>query len=257
MVYSALFYLVFISQIVVISFYLPRKLVKLAMQDAAASRMGLQPGTGRKLSGYTRMNHLIVALGLVLLAAFIFFDLTTSVTAVLASIGAYFLLQLFPLAMPAVRQMMRDMKATYSQTPAHREPTPDSGRLLDTVSPLQVGIALGLSAIWLVIKLLEWNGEMNAQLLNIGIFVGGHLFTAALVARNLRVLKRGGAGQNGCDQFPECYWPDFFMNVSVGSLSPEITIPFTFEAYVLGQDAAMQHILETHGSDSVRQGSGQ
>jgi hypothetical protein len=63
--------------------------------------------------------------------------------------------------------------------------------------------------------------------------------------------------QNGCDQFPECYWPDFFMNVSVGSLSPEITIPFTFEAFALGQDAAMQHILEMHGSDSVRQGSGQ
>ena len=57
--------------------------------------------------------------------------------------------------------------------------------------------------------------------------------------------------QNGCHQFPECYWLDFFMNVSVGSLSPDITIPFTFEAYVMAQDAAMNHILETHGSDSA------
>lgn len=58
--------------------------------------------------------------------------------------------------------------------------------------------------------------------------------------------------KNGCHQFPDCYWLDFFMNVSVGSLSPEITIPFTFEAYVMGQDAAMNHILEAHSRHSAR-----
>ncbi|MAT96973.1 MAG: hypothetical protein CL608_07515 [Anaerolineaceae bacterium] len=58
--------------------------------------------------------------------------------------------------------------------------------------------------------------------------------------------------KNGCHQFPECYWLDFFMNVSAASLSPDITIPFTFEAYVMGQDAAMNHILEAHSSDSAR-----
>lgn len=57
--------------------------------------------------------------------------------------------------------------------------------------------------------------------------------------------------EHGCHQFPECYWLDFFMNVSVGSLSPDSTIPFTFEAYVMGQDAAMNHILEAHSSDSA------
>lgn len=37
---------------------------------------------------------------------------------------------------------------------------------------------------------------MNTQLLNIGIFVGGHLFIVALVARNLRMLARGDVDQN-------------------------------------------------------------
>jgi hypothetical protein len=50
----------------------------------------------------------------------------------------------------------------------------------------------------------------------------------------------------GCYEFPNCYWLDFFHNVSVGSLSPEITIPFTFDDYVSGQDAAINFILETH-----------
>ena len=37
---------------------------------------------------------------------------------------------------------------------------------------------------------------MNTQLLNIGIFAGGHLFVAVLVARNLRMLARGDVDQN-------------------------------------------------------------
>jgi hypothetical protein len=193
MFYSTLFYLVFISQIVLISFYFPRKLVKLASQRAATN------GThdiDKKLMGYTRVNHLIVVLGLGLLGAFIFFDMAESVTAVLASIGGYFLLQLSPLAIPAIRQLMSDMKVARAKNDTHRKPAPDSGKLFEYVSPLQIGIAVGLSLIWLVIKLPAWNGEMNTQLLNIGIFVGGHLFIVALVARNLRMLARGDVDQN-------------------------------------------------------------
>lgn len=52
---------------------------------------------------------------------------------------------------------------------------------------------------------------------------------------------------DGCYEFPNCYWLDFFVNVSVGSLSPEIVVPFTFEDYVFGEDAAINFILDTHG----------
>lgn len=200
MFYSTLFYLVFISQIVLISFYFPRKLVKLASQSATMNGMVLPHNIDKRLLGYKRVNHLIAVLGLGLLGAFIFLDMAESVTAVLASIGVYFLLQLSPLAIPAVRQQMSDMKAARSKNDTHRKPAPDSGKLFEYVSPLQIGIAVGLSLIWLVIKLPAWNGEMNTQLLNIGIFVGGHLFIVALVARNLRLLKRGDAGQNEGNQ---------------------------------------------------------
>lgn len=133
MFYSTLFYLVFISQIVLISFYFPRKLVKLASQRAATN------GThdiDKKLMGYTRVNHLIVVLGLGLLGAFIFFDMAESVTAVLASIGGYYLLQLSPLAIPAIRQLMSDMKVARAKNDTHRKPAPDSGKLFEYVSPL-------------------------------------------------------------------------------------------------------------------------
>lgn len=196
MFYSTLFYLVFVSQIVVISFYFPRKLVKQSSQSATTNGMGLPHDIDKKLMGYTRVNNLIAVLGLGLLAAFIYFDWTVSVTAVLASIGVYFLLQLSPLAIPAVRQLMAGLKASRPQNSEHQELPHESGKLFDYVSPLQIGIALGLSLIWLGIKLPEWNGEINTQLLNIGIFVGGQLFIVALVARNLRMLARGDVDQN-------------------------------------------------------------
>jgi hypothetical protein len=51
---------------------------------------------------------------------------------------------------------------------------------------------------------------------------------------------------DGCYEFPNCYWLDFFLNVSVGSLSPEITIPFTFEDYIMGEDPVINFIREKH-----------
>ncbi len=41
-------------------------------------------------------------------------------------------------------------------------------------------------------------------------------------------------------------------NLSNAELKLDITIPFTFEAYVMGQDAAMKQILEAHNSASAR-----
>jgi len=73
--------------------------------------------------------------------------------------------------------------------------------------------------------------------------------TSLLTLPNSQLTMQFATGlhdyKNGCFEFPTCYWLDFFFNVSVGSLSPEITIPFTFEDYVMGQDAAINFILET------------
>ncbi|MGB7874989.1 MAG: hypothetical protein WBL25_11450 [Anaerolineales bacterium] len=200
MFYSTLFYLAFLSQIIVISFYLPRKLIKFARRVSSlamkSSQFDSQNEIRKKLDSYSRLNNVMIGIGLILLLLFVLFDLSESITAVLASIGVYFLLQLSPLAISGVSQLISDLKAARSQDGEHQKALPDSGRLLDYVSPLQLGVAVGLSLIWLVIKLPEWNGETNTQLLNIGIFAGGHLFVAALVARNLRMLKHGDAGQN-------------------------------------------------------------
>ncbi len=74
--------------------------------------------------------------------------------------------------------------------------------------------------------------------------------TSLLTLPNSQLTMQFATGlhdyKDGCSEFPNCYWLDFFYNVSVGSLSPEFTIPFTFDDYVAGQDAAINYILETH-----------
>jgi hypothetical protein len=79
--------------------------------------------------------------------------------------------------------------------------------------------------------------------------------TTSLVLPNSQLGMQLATGlhdyYDGCYEFPNCYWLDFFFNVSVGSLSPEITIPFTFEDYVRGEDAAINFILETQGELST------
>jgi hypothetical protein len=50
----------------------------------------------------------------------------------------------------------------------------------------------------------------------------------------------------GCYEFPQCYWLDFFFNVSVGSLNPDIVIPFTFDDYYNGRDAVIDYIVNAH-----------
>lgn len=50
--------------------------------------------------------------------------------------------------------------------------------------------------------------------------------------------------RDGCHEFPDCYWLDFFNNVAVGSLSPDIRVPFTFADYAAGTDAALEVIID-------------
>ena len=51
---------------------------------------------------------------------------------------------------------------------------------------------------------------------------------------------------DGCYRFPQCYWVDFLFNVSIGSLNPDIVIPFTFDDYLNGRDGVIDYIVSLH-----------
>jgi hypothetical protein len=182
----------------------------------------------KRVNSYSRLNYVMIGIGLILLLIFVLFNLSESVTVVLASVGIYFLLQLSPLATPGIRTLISDLKAAQTQTREHQKNPRYSSKLFEYVSPLQIGIALALFLIWLVMKLLQWNGDMNTQLLNIGIFAISQLFLAVLIARNLFVIQRDGneVGNKGIED-PKIAVPILIylsIGVSIYSLAKQLML---------------------------------
>jgi hypothetical protein len=49
---------------------------------------------------------------------------------------------------------------------------------------------------------------------------------------------------NGCPPFPECYFRNYFYDVAVGSLDPDVTIETRFEDYLAGVDPVLEFVLD-------------
>lgn len=195
MPYSTLFLLVFISQISMISFYYPRKLMKLAKNVSSptpnSDEVGASKHSDSAMQSYAVSNHVLVAIGLILIVLFVSLDLFESTTAVLLAIGIFFFLQLSPLVILGMSGLLSDLRLAASQRDKQPGKPLSSSKLFDFVSPLFVGIACILFFAYLIIELAKWNGDWNTQLLKIVIFVISNLFFAAMIARNLYVLRRG------------------------------------------------------------------
>jgi len=195
MPYNILFSLVFISQITVISFYYPRKLMKRAKSVSSlasnSSELESKKDINGRLRSFTILNNVMIVIGLIMLVLFLSLDLFETVTAVMAALGIFFLLQLSPLAISGVPNLIKDLKLAAPHRDKQQDTPPSSSKLFDFVSPLQVGIAVILFFVYLIFELLQWNGEWNTQLLKIGIFAFSNLFIAAMIARNLYAVRRG------------------------------------------------------------------
>jgi hypothetical protein len=53
---------------------------------------------------------------------------------------------------------------------------------------------------------------------------------------------------DGCPPFPECYWRNYFNDVAVGSLDPDISVDYNFDDFAVGVDPVMGWILDDRGS---------
>jgi len=194
MSFSTLFFLVFIGQIGMISIYYPRKLVKLAKSVSSSTSNSFEVGSSRRIDGtvqtFALSNYVLIVTGLILTALFVSFDVFESMTAILLAIGIFFFLQLSPLVILGMSGLLSDLNLAASRRAKQPGKPLSSSRLFDFVSPLLVGIACILFFAYLIIEVAQWNGDWNAQLLKIIIFVVSNVFFAAMIARNLYVLRR-------------------------------------------------------------------
>jgi hypothetical protein len=183
------------SQIIVISYYFPRRLMILAKSASYpashSSELESKSDINGRLRRFAILNNVMIVIGLIVLVLFLSLDLFESVTAVMATIGIFFLLQLSPLAISGVSNLISDLRSAAFQRDQPQDAPPSSSNLFVSVSPLLVGTAVALFLTYLIIELIRWNGEVNTQLLKIGIFTVSNLFVAVVIARNLNAVKRG------------------------------------------------------------------
>jgi len=195
MLYNIAFAVAFTAQIVVISLYFPGRLRRLArgVSLPASSGGSPEPGTraGDKLRRYAIQNGAVAAIGVVLLALFFTLDLFRSLTALLAAVGIFFALQVSPLAALGLSGLTLGPRAAAPRDDRQEDTSSRPVKMLDIVSPLQMGAAVALFVAYVLLELLHWNGEMNKQLLKIGIFAVSNVFIVALIARRFRAYKRG------------------------------------------------------------------
>ena len=195
MLLELLFGTVFISQIVLISLSYPRRLRRLeaAKSDRAESTSG--QGAASLLDGHTRASYIIGAMGLVLLAVLLSLDVADHMTAVLLSIGFYFLLQLSPLALPRSRRFLSELMPGDEERGSSGADAYRSTRLLDVVGALPIGIAAVMFLAYLIFAASQWGGEVDAHLAKMAVFTGSQILFAGSIASSLSSLRRASATQ--------------------------------------------------------------
>jgi len=52
---------------------------------------------------------------------------------------------------------------------------------------------------------------------------------------------------NGCYEWPECYWTNYFFNVATGSLDPDYPVGIRFSDYVAGRDPVLEKVWALAG----------
>lgn len=194
MSHQVLFAVVFVSQILVIQFYFPRKLARVGLSESFAqwcAEVAEVKGNPRRSFGiYRILNAVVATVGVFLLGAVLFYDLFDQMTQILLLIGAFLLLQVLPLALPNMRRLGHFMRETRLQLGTDEEISYDSVRLFDFVSPLTVVLAIVLYASYVVFGAVQWTGELNSQIAKTAILTGTNLLLLVLAGRALSQVKQ-------------------------------------------------------------------
>jgi len=173
---TLIFSLIFIAQILGLSFLLPRFLL---LRIAKVSKNSLI--TNSIIKRYRLLNNVNVVIGFLVLCLISFHPVFSSVVLTLLIIGIYFLLQVSPL-------IINKKLLEHSEVQQHH----DQGavKLTNVVHPLVIGIALILFLSYLIKLFIEWDGSVNTQLLQMVIFSCVNTFLVVILVFIYRKIKR-------------------------------------------------------------------
>ena len=192
------FYLIFASQILLISFYFPRKMfnrigyVLTTYPPAEFPKLYPQPIEyyERARHNYRNMNFYILLAGLVLLVGLLFYPRSGKWDG--AIVNAYFILQFAPMLLLEIwtRKYYQRMRESDQSTTRKAELNPR--RLFDFISPAIVGLAIifYFAFIALILYIRQFDFPWFGGYWNIVGVTAGNLIFAGIIAWNLKGKKR-------------------------------------------------------------------
>lgn len=171
-----IFILVFTAQILGLSFFLPRFLL---FRIAKVSKNSLI--TNSLIKRYKLLNTINIVIGFLILSLLLFHPVFSSAELTLLTIGIYFLLQLSPVIIN--KQLLEN---------SERQKYYDfgTGTLSNVVHPIVIGIAIILFLSYLFKSLIDWDGSVNTQLLQMIIFIGVNAYLVFTLSTIIRKIKR-------------------------------------------------------------------
>ena len=196
---NILFYAVFLSQTLLISFYFPRKMLKRISYVFATYPPSQYPRLypepiayyEKAQRNYRNLNVAVLLVGLSLLAVFLGgsrsgeWDMSNFVF-------PYFIIQFFPVMLLEIRSFKyyRLMRKTDSRTTRKAELQPR--RLFDFISPTMIGLAVLVyfAFIALILYIRQFDFPWFGGYWNIVGVTAGNIFFAAIVAWNMYGKKR-------------------------------------------------------------------
>jgi len=171
-----IFALIFSAQILGLSFFLPRFLLFNIVKNNKKSLL-----TNPLIKRYKLLNTVNVAIGFLVLALLLFHPVFSSIELILLTIGIFFLLQVSVVII--IKQFLEN-----SETQNYNDL--ESGKLSNVVHPIFIGIAIILFLSYLLKSLIDWDGSMNTQLLQMIIFVGVNAYLVFTLVTIIRKINR-------------------------------------------------------------------
>jgi len=161
-----IFKLVFLAQIVLLSYVLPRN-----YSTKLISNQEIQVNK-EVVSRYLYMNYIVALVGLTVLVLMPFYFEFLSLIYLLLLVGIIFLVQLLPIMFN---------KQLLVQTRIKDPNGKGLSLLLEVVHPITIAIACVMFLVYLAMNLVSWSGKLDAHLLHIAIFTGVNIYLTIMI----------------------------------------------------------------------------
>ncbi len=197
---NLLFYIVFLIQIILISFYFPRQIVRrvttifTTYPPAEYPRLYTKPlevyAAGLKL--YRILNHIVLGIGIILIAGLILRDTPTGQEIPQIVPFAYWVFQVIPLFLMELSGFAYFKLMRQADKRTRRQADLQPRRLFDFISPSLIGLAillnLGCIVFYFYLDQFQFYWSSDTFVIALSILASNALY-AGIIYRNLRGKK--------------------------------------------------------------------